>query len=69
MGLSMLRKLLDDIRSAKFYSVIADEVTNVSNREQMAVCIRWIDEDFAAHEDPVELIQLPKTDSNTIAVH
>ena len=31
----------------------------------MTVCIRWVDEDFSIHEDPVELIHLPKTDSNT----
>ena len=30
------------------------------------VCIRWVDEDFSVHEDPVELIHLPKTDSNML---
>ena len=66
MGLSLLRKLLSDIRSAEFFSVIADEATDISNKEQMTVCIRWVDEDFLIHEDPVELIHLPKTDSNTL---
>ena len=65
MGLSLLRKLLSDIRSAEFFSVIADEATDISNKEQMTVCIRWVDEDFLIHEDPVELVHLPKTDSNT----
>jgi len=38
----------------------------VSNREQLAVCIRWVDKEFNIHEDPVELIQVPKTDSLTL---
>ena len=67
MGLSLLRKLLSDIRSAEFFSVIADEATDISNKEQMTVCIRWVNEDFLIHEDPEELIHLPKTDSNTLA--
>ena len=29
-----------------FSSVIADEATDISNKEQMTVCIRWVDEDF-----------------------
>ena len=66
MGLSLLRKLLDDIRSVKFYSVIADEATDVSHREQMAAHIRWVDGDHAVHEGTVELIKLPKTDFNTV---
>ena len=66
MGLSLLRKLLSDIRCAEFFSLIADEATDVSNKEQMTVCIRWVDEDFSIHEDAVELIHLPKTDANTL---
>ena len=26
----------------------------------MVVCIRWVDEDFSIHEDPLELIYLQK---------
>ena len=29
----------------------------------MMVCIGWVDEDFSVHENPVELIHVPKTDS------
>ena len=33
------------------YSLMADEVTNSSNKEQFVVCIHWIDKDYLAHED------------------
>ncbi len=66
MALSALRALLVDISRAQWFSLIADEVTDVGNKEQFTVCIRWVDDEFIIHEDPVELIHVPKTDSATL---
>ena len=30
---------------------MTDEVTDCSNKEQFAICFRWIDEGFYTHED------------------
>ena len=30
---------------------MADEVTDASNIEQVAICLRYIDDNFDAHED------------------
>ena len=62
----MLRKLLGEIRSTPWFSVIADEATDVANKEQLVICIRWVDHNFKIHEDPVELINVPKTDAATL---
>ena len=67
MGLNVLRRLLAEIHKAHWFSLIVDEASDVSNKEQMVVCIRWIDEEFCIHEDPVELIHLPKTDAETLS--
>ena len=64
MGLSVLRRLLCDIRRAQWFSLIL-EATDVSHKEEM-VCIIWVDEDFSIHEDSLELIHLPKTDAETL---
>ena len=64
---SALSNILADIRKAHWFSVIADEATDISNKAQLTVCIRWVDSDFCVHEDPIELIELPKTDAETIA--
>lgn len=66
MGLSVLRGLLSEIRKAECYSIIADEATGVSHKEQLVICIRWVDDNFDVHEDPVELVNVPKTDTNTL---
>ena len=62
MGLQVLREIAGSIQKAKYFSLMADEVTDVSNREQVAICIRWVDIDFQPHE---EFIGLKK--ANTIA--
>ena len=66
MGQAMLRQLVEEIRVAKFYSLIADEATDISRQEQMCVSIRWIDSSFVVHEDALGLVQLPNTKAATV---
>lgn len=66
MANHMLRKLLQEIREATVYALIADEATDVSHKEQLCITIRWVDNDFLFHEDPIELINVPRTDSATL---
>ena len=35
----MLQKIARNIQQAKFYSVIGDETANISNKEQLVLCI------------------------------
>ena len=66
MSNQVLRKLLSEIREAQFYSLIADKATDVANKEQLCMTIRWVDKSFEIHETPVDLINVPKTDSETL---
>ena len=52
---SHLRRITADIKAAGYFAVEADEVTDSSNKEQVVVCIRWVDDKFEAHEDFVGL--------------
>jgi len=51
MANTIIREISDNIRQAKYFSLMADEVTNVFNREQVVVCIRWVDGELQPHED------------------
>ena len=62
----MLRKLLSEIREAEIFSLIADEVTDVAHKEQLCMRIRWVDKSFEIYEAPIELINVPQTDSETL---
>ena len=66
MGRTVLQQLLVEIRNAGWFSLIADETTNVSHKEQLCIPIRWVDNLFQIHEMPLELINVSKTDADTI---
>ena len=46
IAVSVLRDMATRVSSSPFFSVMADECTDQSNREQLAMCIRWIDEEL-----------------------
>ena len=45
---------------------MCDECTDASNREQLTICIRWVDADLEPHEDFIGLYQLDKTSADFI---
>ena len=56
----VLRGLLSEIKCALWFSLIADEASDVNCKEQMCVVIRWVDDDYEIYEDPIGLMQVPK---------
>ena len=60
-----LRKKLESIRSSKSFGIIADEYTDISNKESWSMCFRWI-KDLRVHEDFVGYYELPGIKSDTI---
>ena len=45
---------------------MCDECTDASNREQLAICIRWVDDQLQPHEDFIGLYQLDETNADFI---
>jgi hypothetical protein len=60
------RGLLDCIREAKYYSIVADEVTDQARQHQLGISIRWVDKHFEVNEDFLTLALLPQGDAETI---
>ena len=58
--------ILYETRGLIRYAMIADEALDSSNKEQLCITIQWVDDAFDIHEDPVELIDVPKTDSDNL---
>ena len=46
----IVRDLSDEIRET-FFATIWDEYTDVSNKEQLIICLRWVDDYLESHED------------------
>ena len=66
MALRILREICDLVHGAPFYSIMADEVTDSTNREQVVVCLRWVDQHFEPHEEFVGLHVVEKVASDRI---
>ena len=66
MALNMLRKIARNIQQAKFYSVMGDETADISNKEQLILCIRWVNDDLQAHEDFIGIHKLPNITADEI---
>ena len=62
----VIRDIIKDIGNS-FFSIIADEYTDISNREQLTLCVRWIDQVLNAHENFLGFYNIPNINSITIA--
>ena len=43
--------LLQDIKKSQYYAVIADEASDMSNKEQMSLVLRFVDKNFDVREE------------------
>ena len=66
LALRILRDIGDSIRSTPYYSLMADEVTDSSNREQVVICSRWVDKNLEPQEDFIGLCKVDSTAADVI---
>ena len=66
MALRVLRKIAGSLQSASFFTVMVDETTDVSNVEQVVVCLRWVSEKLEVVEEFVGLYEVASTGAETI---
>ena len=50
MANQMTRDITANIRN-NFYSIIRDEYTDISSKEQSSLCIRWVDKFLVVQEE------------------
>ena len=62
----MLRNMARNIQQAKFYSVTGDETADISNKEQLILCIWWVNDDLQAHEGFIGIHKLPNITADKI---
>ena len=67
LALKLLRKIANDIQLSRCYSILGDDATDVSNTQQLVICIRWVRKDLAVEEDFIGLMPLDKANAQNIA--
>lgn len=66
MGNNILRRLLDEVRGAGFYAVLTHETRDARSKEQLVVCLRWVDKNFDIYQEPIGLFNVPETNATTL---
>lgn len=66
MALHVLRRIIAAIHSSSFLSIMIDETTDVSNKEQVVVCIRSVDDVLQVNEDFIGLHQVESTSATDL---
>ena len=61
-----LRTIASDIAITGCYSILSDEATNVSNTQQLVVCIRWVTKDLEVEENFIDLVLLERAQADVI---
>jgi hypothetical protein len=56
------KKIVSEVKRAKMYSVMADTTPDLSNRDQMSVCVRYVDTNSKVWE---RLIEITETQDKT----
>uniref|UniRef100_A0A2S2R1F9 Zinc finger MYM-type protein 1 n=1 Tax=Sipha flava TaxID=143950 RepID=A0A2S2R1F9_9HEMI len=67
IGSAIEKKIVERIKSSKFYSILCDETTDISTEEQMTVCIRYVDlTNCVIQEDFLGFVKMTSTTGASI---
>ncbi len=66
MALYILRNVAQNISDSACFIIMADECTDVSNKEQFVIVIRWVSEDLQEHESFIGLYEVDRIDANRL---
>ena len=66
MSNQIMRNLLELVRKCIF-SVMCDEYTDISNKEQLTFCMRWVNNDLEISEKLLGFYEISYINSSTIA--
>ena len=67
MSLSLLRDIAECVQKAEFFTVMADECTDISNHGQLTDCFRWVDSfQVEVHEEFIGLHEISDITADTI---
>ena len=66
MAMHILRPIVKTIKKSSYYSITANETTDIINKEPFVISIRWVDNDLNANKDCIGLHKLSVTKAETL---
>lgn len=67
IGNHLRDKVLDEIRVAKWFSVLCDEITDISTKEQLSLVIRFVDSSCNIREEFLDFILTDRITGEVVA--
>ena len=67
-AISHLRSIAESISSPTYFSIMCDECTDSSNREQLSICIRWVNSELEPQEDFIGLYKMANIRASDILI-
>ena len=58
--------IVDEVKAAKFFSIIADEASDSSQTEQLSLCLRYVNKFGTIKEDFIRFIECEKVDAASL---
>lgn len=65
-GNEVLREILSKIHGAPWFTILADETTDITTHEQLSLSIRWVNEEHEINEDFIGLVHVPDITACTL---
>ena len=66
MALKVIQKIAKFLQDSEFFTIMADETADASNKEQVVICMRWMDNNFEAHEEFIRMHEVNSADAGTL---
>ena len=66
MAPGMMRQISAKIQNATFFTIMAGETADVCNKEQLVICIQWVDDCFVMHENFIGRHPLERTNADQV---
>ena len=67
IGTQIRNKVIDNVKKAKYFSILVNEVCDTSNWEQVSIVLRYVDEDESIREDFVAIVPCTEITGESIA--
>ncbi|CAH1102303.1 unnamed protein product [Psylliodes chrysocephalus] len=63
----VIQKIVEELNAAKAFVILADETADVSNKEQLSICVRFVDRKDQIHEKFLQFVEITSTTGAYIA--
>ena len=63
----ILKQLVDSINRSRFFSVLADETTDISCQEQLTLCARYVSDNFAIEKSFLQFVPITDLSDKNLA--